>query len=469
MNRVSIFAYVLAPLLVSAIGFVFSPILSWWLAEEEMAKFAIFQVSVNFFILVASLGLDQALMREFNEVNSPRKLLAAALVMLGITAPVCIVALAFIKIYAYEALSESITVPMALACILMVLNRMYSSFIRMSGEGFAFAIDLVLPKLLQLTTILVLGSASLAVLSYNLVVTIIVAASVCSLLYEVVVTRRIGRRLEKPSLGANKKNQPDYADMLKFGAPLVPGAVAFYAISASSIYIIGFNGASTEVVIASLAISVGGGLAVLGTVFSTVWTPFAYRWHARAQSPELYGFIATIVVMVCSVFLLAILFVSPYLSFMFPDQYGGLTRLVVIVAAWNLLYIVSIVGSFGIGVKRMSVTSMLISTCGAVVSICASIIVNPYYGAHGVLLAVLGAFVVTLILNCEFSTRGWRRVVVLPHYVMVVVMCVSVVLFSFEYQWQSRLVLMLAIVGYLPFLCSGVAGAYALFKCAENR
>lgn len=432
-----------------------------------MAKFAIFQVSVNFFILVTGLGLDQALMREFNEANSPRKLLISILKVLGVTASFGVIVLGIIKIYAHEVLSGSITISMALACVLMLLNRVYNSFIRMSGDGLAFAIDAVAPKLIQLILVLIVGGGFLAVLSYDLVVKIIVATSMISLLYEVVVANKIGRKLDGNNVGTNIKIQPQYTDLLKFGAPLVPGAVAFYAISASSVYVIGLKGTPVDVVIVSLAISVGGGLAVLGTVFSTLWTPFAYRWHAKAQSPALYGFIATLVVMGCAVVLLMILFVSPYLSIIFPDKYGSLTSLVVVVAVWNLLYIVSVVGSFGIGVKRMSTASMLISIAGAVISIGISTVVSQYFGAHGVLLVVLAAFFITLVLNCEISTRGWHRVLALDHYLMVGAMCISGVLFSFGFEWQAKLFLVLAIVFYIPSSYYGLSKVYTIFKATK--
>jgi O-antigen/teichoic acid export membrane protein len=464
MNRKSALAFSLAPIVVSAIGFVFTPLLSWWLAEDDMARFAMFQTNANFFALIVSLGLDQALAREFHETNSPGRLLNKVLQLVLLSIPVGVLGLGIIKLNADGPVSASVTLGMALACVLMLLNRIYSSYIRMSGNGVAYAIDIATPKVFQLSLIALLGSQSLVVITYDVVVGIFVASAAAALCFEIFMAGRIGRSFGPGSGAIGAKPPPRYAELLKFGAPLVPGALAYYGISASAIYIVSVYGTSREVVTTSLAISVGGGLAVLQSVFSTLWTPFAYRWHARNGSPALYGYIATVVTMACSVLLLASLFVAPYLSILFPEKYAGLPDLLVLVIVWNLLYLVSIVGSFGIGIKRMSFTSMTISLVGALLSIGMSIIATRHFGAQGALLAVLAAFIVTLVLNCEFSARRWTRVVGLHHYLMVAVMTTAGIIFSLGCDWQAKLLLAASIIFYLPIFKAGLTQTYAIHK-----
>jgi len=464
MNRKSVLAFSLAPIIVSGIGFIFTPILSWWLAEDDMAKFAMFQTNVNFFALVVGLGLDQALAREFHETRSPRGLLKKVLQLVFLAIPVGIVGLEVVRLKGDALASASITVGMAAACILMLLNRIYSSFIRMSGNGVAYAVDIVTPKVFQLSMIVLIGSYSLVNLTYDVVVTVFVFSAACALCYEVFVAGRIGRRFEADESTKRRNAPPRHADLLKFSAPLVPGALAYYAISASAIYIVSAHSDSREVVTISLAISVGGGLAVLQSIFSTLWTPFAYRWHANSGSPALYGHIATLVTMGCAVLLLVSLFAAPYLALLFPDKYNGLARLVVLVIVWNLLYLISIVGSFGIGVQRMSFTSMTISIVGAVLSIGMSLVFTRDYGALGALLSVLAAFLVTLVLNCEMSTKAWKRVVGLHHYLMAGAMAAAGVMFSIGYAWQAQLLVALSIIFYLPKFRSGWIQTHALHK-----
>lgn len=429
-----------------------------------MAKFAMFLTNANFFALLVSLGLDQALAREFHETRSPRELLKKVLQLVFLAIPVGVLGLGIVKANTNGLPSDSITGLMVTACVLMLLNRIYSSFIRMSGKGVAYSIDIVTPKVLQLSLIALIGSQSMLVLTYEVIVAIFVGSTGFALCYEIFMAARIGRRLEASVEGRGRNDPPRHADLLKFSVPLVPGALAYYAISASAIYIVGANGNSREVVTTSLAISVGGGLAVLQSVFATLWAPFAYRWHARNYSPALYGHIATLVTMGCSILLLASMFFVPFLSLLFPEKYDGLSRLVILVIVWNLMYLISIVGSFGIGVMRMSLTSMTVSIIGAVLSIGMSFIANRYLGAHGALLAVLGAFNVTLILNCELSTRGWRRVIAFPHYAMVGVMTISGVMFSLGYEWQAKLVLAIFIIFYLRSFRFGLTHAHALLK-----
>lgn len=464
MNRKSVIAFSLAPIIVSGLGFIFTPILSWWLREDDMAKFAMFQTNGNFFALVISLGLDQALAREFHETDSPRGLLKKILLLVFLAIPVGILGLQIVKMNTHGPASASITAGMAVACVMTLLNRIYSSFIRMSGNGVAYAVDIVTPKVFQLAAIALIGTYSLMALTYEVVIAICAMSAACALCFEILVSRRIGRLFEAASGKKERRAVPRYTDLLKFSAPLVPGALAYYAISASALYIVSSHGNSREVVTISLAISVGGGLAVLQSVFSTLWTPFAYRWHANGGSTLLYKHIATMVTMGCAVLLLMSLFVAPYLSLLFPGKYSNLSRLVVLVIVWNLLYLVSIVGSFGIGVKRRSFTSMTISIFGAALSIGMSVIATRYYGARGALLSVLGAFIVTLVLNCEFSAKAWERVVASHHYLMVAAMTAAGAMFSFGYGWQAQLLLASSIVFYLPQFRSGWIQTHALRK-----
>ncbi len=469
MDKKSVIAFTIAPIIVSAFGFVFTPLLSWWLAESDMAKFAMFQTNVNFFTLIVSLGLDQALAREFHEAASPARLLGAVLKLVLLAVPVGLIALVVIKFNVGGLASASITPAMAAACVLLLLNRMYASFIRMSGNGVAYAIDIVTPKVLQLAIIGLIFSHSLIALSYDVVVGIFAASAAAALVYEICMSRRIGRSLEAEA-GAKKGNAlPSAAALLKFSMPLVPGAFAYYAISASAIYIVGAHGDSREVVTTSLAISIGGGLAVIQSIFSTLWSPFAYRWHAQRGDPSLYGDIATLVTMGCLLILLCSMLVAPYLVLLFPGKYDGVPRLLILVIVWNLLYLISIVGSFGIGVKRMSLTSMTISLGGAAISIGLSSIASRYYGALGALLSVLGAFVVTLVLNCELSTKGWQRVVGAHHYAMVAVMAAAGVMFSLGYRLQAELLLVLAIVYYFATFRPVCVRVYGLFRGAGKK
>jgi O-antigen/teichoic acid export membrane protein len=464
MNRRSTIAFAISPIIVSAIGFVLIPTLSWWLHEDDMAKFVIFLTNTNFFVLLVSLGLDQALAREFHEARSPKKLIKNVLQLVLLAIPIGILGLGAIKASTNGLSSDAITAPMVISCILLLLNRIYSTYIRMSGKGIAYAIDIVTPKALQLSAIVMIGSQSVHLLSYDFVVKIFISSAALMLCYEVFMTNRIARSLELCDERSKLKNQPHYADLLKFGVPLVPGALAYYAISASAIYIVAAHGNYREVVTVSLAISLGGGLAVLQSVFATLWTPFAYRWQSKNKSPALYGHIATILTTACSVLLLASMIFVPLLSKIFPEKYGGISGLVILVIAWNLLYLISIVGSFGVGVMRMSMISMIISIVGASISIVTSIVANEHLGAHGVLIAVLCAFNITLILNCEFSAHRWHRVVAWKHYIMVGVMTISGVMFSFKYEWQAQLMLIISIAFYIPSFRSGSTKAHELIK-----
>ena len=80
MNFRKILAFSIGPMGAALIGLVTLPIVAWLFSPEDIGRLTMFQVTVSFTLLLFSLGLDQAYVREFHEVKDKPSLLKAVFV-----------------------------------------------------------------------------------------------------------------------------------------------------------------------------------------------------------------------------------------------------------------------------------------------------------------------------------------------------------------------------------------------------
>ena len=66
MNPKKIASFALGPIGGAALGFITLPIITWFFSQEDVGRMAMLNVAVSFSILLYTLGLDQAYVREFH-------------------------------------------------------------------------------------------------------------------------------------------------------------------------------------------------------------------------------------------------------------------------------------------------------------------------------------------------------------------------------------------------------------------
>ena len=67
MNRKNLTYFALGPIGAGICGFAAMPIMAWYFSVEDIGRYSILQVLVGLSVLVGTLGLDQAFVREFYE------------------------------------------------------------------------------------------------------------------------------------------------------------------------------------------------------------------------------------------------------------------------------------------------------------------------------------------------------------------------------------------------------------------
>jgi O-antigen/teichoic acid export membrane protein len=209
--------------------------------------------------------------------------------------------------------------------------------------------------------------------------------------------------------------------MNKFGLPLVPSALALWAINLiDRLFINGYKG-QAEVGIYSLAVRIASVIVFLMTAFQLAWPAFAYSIRDDGAAKRTYAYVLTYLLFITCWMSLALGSLAPWLvSILAP--HGNFTRsagavpfLCFGVAAYSGYSVLAI----GVGRTRQTQLNWIVSGAAALVNIVLCIALIPAYGMIGAAIATLVSYV-ALFLGMWVRSRSvypvpyqWRRIVTL--------------------------------------------------------
>ena len=115
------------------------------------------QVTIGFSTLLFSLGLDQAYVREFHEVNDKPSLLKRALlpglILLATTLLTLLMFGSTLASWLFEIPEWHLSLLASTALLAAFISRFLSLVLRMNEQGLAYSMSQLLPKLLLLAVI----------------------------------------------------------------------------------------------------------------------------------------------------------------------------------------------------------------------------------------------------------------------------------------------------------------------------
>jgi O-antigen/teichoic acid export membrane protein len=183
--------------------------------------------------------------------------------------------------------------------------------------------------------------------------------------------------------------------MNRFGLPLVPSALALWAINLiDRLFINGYKGQS-EVGIYSLAVRIASVIVFLMTAFQLAWPAFAYSIRDDGAARRTYAYVLTYLLFIPSHMSLALGSLAPWLVSLlaphgnFERSAGAVPFLCFGVAAYSGYSVLAI----GVGRTRQTQLNWVVSGAAALVNIALCIALIPPYGMIGAAVATLVAYV----------------------------------------------------------------------------
>lgn len=392
----------------AAVAFITLPIITWFYSAEDIGRIAMLQLASSFCILLFSLGLDQAYVREYHEAPQKPALLKAALtpglVLLTIALGITLLIPGALSSTVFSV--ESVEVSWLVAGCLLAgfASRFLSLILRMQERGLAFSMSQILPKAIFL---MVIGGYYMLTVAFDFLHLII--AHTISIL---AVTLILGWNTRKQWLAmlGQRIDVPQLKSMLHFGIPLIMGGMAYWALTAMDKLFLRNMSTFEELGIYSVASSFAGAALIFQSVFSTVWAPTVYKWAAEGVNNEKIDQVTEYVLAaVVLLFALAGL-LSWAVTYLLPVKYDRVQYILVACMAYPLFYTLSETTVVGLGITRKSGYAMLAAIIAALANMFGNYLLVPDYGATGAAISTAVAFWVFLFCRTELSCLVWRKI-----------------------------------------------------------
>jgi len=205
--------------------------------------------------------------------------------------------------------------------------------------------------------------------------------------------------------------------MNHFGLPLVPSALALWAVNFIDRLFLVRLSSVREVGLYSIGVRVASAIVLLLTAFRAAWPAFAYSIEDDDEARETYGYVLTYLIFVASWLALALGLLSPWIVHVLttPAFYPA-SRVVAPLAFSGVAFAGYIVMAIGVGRARRTQFNWIVTGIGALVNVGLNIALIPPYGMMGAAIATVAAYVVMflgMVVNAQMVYRvpyQWRRV-----------------------------------------------------------
>jgi O-antigen/teichoic acid export membrane protein len=211
-------------------------------------------------------------------------------------------------------------------------------------------------------------------------------------------------------------------EMNRFGLPLVPSALALWAITFIDRFFVAVYKGQAEVGVYSLAVRVSSVIVFLMIAFRLAWPAFAYSIDDESAAKRTYSFVLTYLLFVCCWISIALGTLAPWLVKVLAPSSPGFYRAdeaVGLLSFGAAAYAGYTVLAIGIGRARQTQFNWIISGVAAALNIGLNFALIPRYGMMGAAISTAAAYVALFGGMAVNSQRvypvayQWRRVLTL--------------------------------------------------------
>jgi len=209
--------------------------------------------------------------------------------------------------------------------------------------------------------------------------------------------------------------------MNKFGMPLVPAALALWAVNFIDRFFVALYKGQSEVGVYSVAVRISSAVVFLLVAFRTAWPAFAYSIEDDREARRTYAFVLTYLLLIACWLSLALGLLSPWLVELLARKPGfhRASEAVATLCFAGAAYAGYTVIAIGIGRARRTQFNWIVTGLGAAVNVVLNVLLIPPYGMMGAAIATLAAYIVlfgAMTVNAQHVypvPYQWRRIATL--------------------------------------------------------
>ena len=431
INKIAEFS--VGPVLSSLLGLITLPIVAWFFSPDDIGRLTMLHVAISFSLLLFSLGLDQAYVREFHVVDNKPSLFKLALfpglILLSFGSIILLLLPWSLSEFIFGISSSLLSYLLILSIFFAFISRFLSLILRMQERGLAYSMSQVLPKLLFL---ILLGAY--VYIGAEAVFTNLMLANFISLFVVFVVfawaTREQWLVAINTSIDQIKQRQ-----MIRYALPLIGSGIAFWGLTAMDKIFLRSISTFEELGIYSISVSFASAALVFQAIFTTIWAPTVYKWAEDGSSidkiKKTIEYVSLIVLLIWS---LAGLF-SWVVIFILPPEYVNVPKILLVTMAYPLFYTLAEATGVGIGIQRKTEYALLAALIALLANLGGNLIFIPIYGAAGAAISTGLAFLIFLIIKTESSISVWSNFPRLKIYTFIIsffIVSVIINIFNFD-------------------------------------
>jgi O-antigen/teichoic acid export membrane protein len=457
LNIKRIFQFAVGPIGAAALSLITLPIITWYFNASDIGKMSMLQVTISFTLLLFSLGLDQAYVREYHESIDKQQLLKLTYLPGISLLVITLVALSLKPTLLSETLFQiqdaKVSVLIVICLLSAFTSRYLSLVLRMQEKGLAFSMSQLLPKLLLLVVII---SYTMFADLFDLSKLIIAHTAALSLVFCIFAwnTRVDWRKAIVTEFDLQKLRL-----MLNYSSPLIVSGLAYWGLtSVDKIFLRTFSTFS-ELGVYSVAISFAATGMLVQSIFSIIWAPSMYKLKGKKERAEraqlVSGYMRSIIVM----FICLIGIFSQYITFFIHQDFYSVRYLLPACICVPLLYTMTEVTSIGLGIMKKSFYIALATVLALLLNLVGNYILIPMLGASGAAISTAMAFTFFYILKTELAIKAWVRFRVRYSYISVIfIISVSCCLALY----QEQVALQASIIYVLIFIIELIVNRHSI-------
>lgn len=403
-------AFAIGPIATGSLAIAAVPLLANLSSSEDISRYYLLQTIVALATVAATLGLDQAFVREYAGADSRPSLFRSTLTSVGLViVGICGVVGVFgstLSVSLFSARRTDWALLMLVAVVAAVASRVFSLPVRLEKRGITFSVGQVLPKLSLVIALLVYWWSGRDLIGFSWLATSLAVGYLASLFLYMLSSWGLTRL----ALGTRGMLHPG---MLRYGLPLAGASVLLWIQNATAPWALRSTGNFQELAYYSLAMTLAGAALVLQSVFGTLWAPAVFEWVAAgrvgvAEVRSVTSAVAALVVFVAA----SVGALSPMAGLVLPAEYQPVSALIVGAMIPALGYTLAEVVGIGIFIARkprVALVSTFVSTCvTATVVLLAAVQLD--LGAAGVICGNVIGMMCYVSLRAICSRRVWRPI-----------------------------------------------------------
>lgn len=397
-------SFSIGPVVGALFSFVTVPVTTYFINPEEYGKVSMFVLAQTVITVFLYLGMDQAYLRKYTEIQNKNVLLFNSLLLpCGVLFILEVILFFFRKelsILLFGTAADTYCVGMLMLILpFKLLEQFLLCKLRMEEKGTLYSLFTILLK----AFILVFSVAFLLLLDKNYE-TVVLATTVSEI---VVVLVLLFANLSNIRLKKAFFNKELLKELLMFGLPLVPAALIGWMLNSMDKIMLRTICGYAEVGLYSAAFKMVSVLSIVQQAFTLFWVPMAYRWKANGVSETDFSKVGKAVAGVMSFFLAGILLFKDVIVMILSSDYISSKFIMPFLLLYPVMYTVSEVTVLGIYFSKKSIYTIIVAAISSGVNIVLNLLLIPQIGAVGAAVATGIAYIIFFWVRTLISRRLW--------------------------------------------------------------